>query len=219
MYKFQRDAYKRLSRYDDVLTARKRWSKFYMEKIWKVDDNKIAADIISLIPEDFCGRLLDVPVGTAVFTWETYKNLLSAKITGLDYSQSMLNMAKQRFKENNITHVDLIQGDVRNLPFENATFDAVLSMNGFHTFPNKDKAFAETFRVLKRGGWICGCFYVKGERVPADFLVATVLNCKGLFRAPHYTKEEAITLLKSYYGNDLWIETRKSMLLFKGVKH
>lgn len=217
-HKPPRDAYKRLKYYDDVLTARKRWSEFYMEKVWKVDDNKIASDITVLIPKDFSGSLLDVPIGTSVFTWETYKNLPSARIVGLDYSQTMLEMARQRFMENNITHVDLIQGDVEDLPFENVTFDAVLSMNGLHTFQNKEKAFAEMFRVLKRGGWMCGCFYVKGERFPADFLVATILNRKGLFRAPHYTKEEAIALLKSYYGENLWFETRMSMLLFKGIK-
>ena len=33
---------------------------------------------------------------------------------------------------------------------ENETFDMVLSMNGFHAFPDKDHAFQETWRVLKK---------------------------------------------------------------------
>jgi ubiquinone/menaquinone biosynthesis C-methylase UbiE len=45
-----------------------------------------------------------------------------------------------------------MQGDVGNLKFSNETFDIVLSMNGFHAFPDKEKAFSETARVIKKGG-------------------------------------------------------------------
>lgn len=58
----------------------------------------------------------------------------------------MLDQAKKRIKEN---HVHFVQGDVGNLPAEDETYDIVLSMNGFHAFPDKRKAFAETNRVLK----------------------------------------------------------------------
>jgi Methylase involved in ubiquinone/menaquinone biosynthesis len=36
-----------------------------------------------------------------------------------------------------------VQGDVGKLTFDDCTFDAVLSMNGFHVFPDKEKAYAE----------------------------------------------------------------------------
>ncbi|MBQ8526436.1 MAG: class I SAM-dependent methyltransferase [Clostridia bacterium] len=38
------------------------------------------------------------------------------------------------------------------LPFENGSFDIVLSLNGFHAFPHKDSAYKETHRVLKDRG-------------------------------------------------------------------
>ena len=36
------------------------------------------------------------------------------------------------------------------------SFDTVLSLNGFHAFPDKEAAYRETFRVLRPGGTFCG---------------------------------------------------------------
>ena len=38
------------------------------------------------------------------------------------------------------------------LPFGNSSFDIVLSLNGFHAFPDKEAAWREIFRVLRPGG-------------------------------------------------------------------
>ena len=51
------------------------------------------------------------------------------------------------------------------LPYTDGTFDIVLSLNGFHAFPDKEAAYREVFRVLRSGGTFCGCGYKKkGER-------------------------------------------------------
>ena len=49
---------------------------------------------------------------------------------------------------------------------ENDSFkilDTVVSMNGFHAFPDKQKAFHEIWRVLKPGGDFIACFYIRGK--------------------------------------------------------
>ena len=62
-YKFSK------SFYDDAITQGKWWSKLYFKLLWGgVDDNEIARRVLAWIPDDFTGRMLDVPVGTAVFT-------------------------------------------------------------------------------------------------------------------------------------------------------
>ncbi len=54
------------------------------------------------------------------------------------------------------------QGDVGALPFDEESFDIMLSMNGFQTFPDMEAAYKETFHVLKPGGIFRGFFYVEG---------------------------------------------------------
>ena len=183
--------------YDDVLMQRSFLSKLYISLFWGVDDNEIAEKVLSMIPDDFSGRLLDVPVGTGVFTNAKYRQLTAAQIECVDYSDVMIYKAKQRFLL--LENVSCIQGDVGNLPYPDETFDIVLSMNGFHAFPDKERAFSETFRVLKIGGMFCGCFYIKGENRMTDFAVNRFLSKKGWFTPPFQTKVDLTKKLQSLY--------------------
>ena len=130
--------------------------------------------VLSYIGENFDGKLLDVPIGTGVLTIPFYSLINKADINCLDYSEEMLNQAKEKAEKLKINNIKFQKGDVGNLPFKNDTFDIVLSMNGFHAFPDKEKAFSETYRVLKPGGKFCGCFYIKGQSWKTDFIVNNV---------------------------------------------
>ena len=70
----------------------------------------------------------------------------------------MMRAAEKRAKALEIENVSFVQGDVGALPFADESFDLVLSLNGFHAFPDKDAAFRETCRVRRPGGIFCGCF-------------------------------------------------------------
>ena len=83
--------------YDDVLTQGSFFSRLYIRLFWSgTDDNEIARKVLSFVPADFHGALLDVPVGTAVFTANAWRSLKNAAITCLDYSEDMLAGAKAR---------------------------------------------------------------------------------------------------------------------------
>ncbi|MGI6342434.1 MAG: class I SAM-dependent methyltransferase [Bacteroidales bacterium] len=216
----QNRAYSKITKhYDDVITARKWWSRLYMNCILKVDDNLVAKEVLEMLPDNFQGEILDIPIGTAVFTAEKFRKMKNAKIVGVDYSKDMLNIANERIERENIENLTLQHGDVRKLEFENERFDAVLSMSGFHAFPTeKQEAFSETYRVLKKGGVFLGCFYIKGERGIADWIVRNILDKKGFFTPPHFTRKEATKLLKSFYGEKVEVRNHNSILIFKCVK-
>ena len=189
--------------YDDVLTRSTWWSRVYMDLFWGgVDDNEIAHKVLSYIPDDFAGKLLDVPVGTGVFTAAKYARMLRADIIGLDYSQDMLNQARVRFRQERIGNCRLIQGDVGALPFADGTFDIVLSMNGFHAFPDKERAYSEVNRVLKPGGRLVGCFCIKGESRRTDWLMKRILSRKGWFTPPFETFDSLMERLSAGYRLD-----------------
>ena len=71
--------------YDDVLTQRNIFSKLYIKLFWSgTDDNDIARKVLSYVPDDISGNLLDVPVGTTVFTENKWNSLKNAPIVILD---------------------------------------------------------------------------------------------------------------------------------------
>lgn len=202
--------------YDGILTQGNFFSRMYIKLFWSgTDDNEIARKVLSYIPDDFSGKLLDVPVGTAVFTQRKWSSLKNAHITCLDYSTDMLEQAKRRLDGQ--AHINFIQGDVGNLQMDDESFDIVLSMNGFHAFPDKQKAFSETCRVLKSGGDFIACFYIRGKSKRTDWLVKNILAKKGWFTPPFQTEEELKnTLQKMYKEVELHIDG--SMAYFHCVK-
>jgi len=203
--------------YDDVLTQGNLLTKLYIKLFWGVDDIELSKKVLRFIPDGFQGTLLDIPVGTAVFTLTKYSNLKNAKITCVDYSKEMLALAMERFKSLSQTNIRCIQGDVGNLRFGDETFDILLSMNGFHAFPDKEKAFTETARVLKKGGAFIGCFYIKKEKFLTDFVVNYFLAKKGWFTAPFQTKHELEEILKRLYSN-VELFSEKAMVWFRCIK-
>jgi len=204
--------------YDDVLTRGTWWSRLYMNVFWGgCDDNEIARKVLSYIPDGFKGQLLDVPVGTAIFTYKKYSRMKEAQIFCVDYSQDMLKQAEARFRENGLHHVRTHQGDVGALPFNDGQFDIVLSMNGFHAFPDKEKAYSEVYRVLKSGGLFIACFYVKGQSRISDWLVNAVLSRKGWFTPPFETSDQLRMRLGEHYTIQEY-HLEGSMVYFVAIK-
>ena len=202
--------------YDGVLTQGNFFSRMYIKLFWSgTDDNEIARKVLSYIPDDFSGKLLDVPVGTAVFTQRKWSSLKNAHITCLDYSTDMLEQAKRRLDGK--AHINFIQGDVGNLQMDDESFDIVLSMNGFHAFPDKQKAFSETCRVLKSGGDFIACFYIKEKSKKTDWLVKNILAKKGWFTSPFQTEEELKNTLQKMY-KEVELHVDGSMAYFHCVK-
>jgi ubiquinone/menaquinone biosynthesis C-methylase UbiE len=203
--------------YDDVLTQNNWLSKLYINLFWGVDDNKLAKKVLEFIPNDFRGKLLDIPVGTAVFTYQKYNLLKNAEILCIDYSEEMITKAKERFVKISNNKITCQQGDVGNLHFDDESYDILLSMNGFHAFPDKMKAFEETARVIKKGGFFIGCFYIKKEKKLTDLIVNLVLSKKGWFTPPFQTKKELEDILRRMYTS-VELFSEKSMVWFKCTK-
>ena len=206
--------------YDGVITGTGFFGSLVSKTVWKMDKNKdleyqhLATKAIT---KDFKGKMLEVPVGTGILTMPIYQNLKNADIICLDYSKEMMARAENRAKVMDINNISFVQGDVGNLPFEDETFDIVLSMNGFHVFPDKDAAFSETFRVLKKGGIFCGCTYIKGECKRTDWFINKLYVPKGYFNPPFDTKDSLANRLKNMYKT-VSVKTVFSEACFECVK-
>lgn len=203
------------SLYDGIITRSTLTGKLMDSLVWGLNAERAAKwinDALAPIPDGFSGTLLEVPVGTGVLTVPVYQGLPDAQITCLDYSAEMMQNAERRAQALAVKNVSFVQGDVGALPFEDESFDIVLSLNGFHAFPDKDAAFSETWRVLKKGGIFCGCFYIAGEFRRTDWFVKHMYVPKGFFTPPFETKETLEKRLKELYA-----EVRVSPVRAEGV--
>ena len=188
--------------YDGIITRSTLIGKLVDSVVWGLNRELAAKwvnDALSSVPEDFAGKLLEVPVGTGVLTMPVYKALPDADITCLDYSADMMNAARKKAEAAGIKNITFRQGDVGALPFDDGSFDTVLSLNGFHAFPDKDAAYRETFRVLKPGGTFCGCFYIEGGCKRTDWFIRHLYVRKGFFTPPFETEDSLRKRLSDMY--------------------
>ena len=202
-----RSAYKSLGRahsfYDGMMLGTSFTGKLIDRVVWNMSGEEVTeshALSLSALPAVFSGRLLEVPVGTGVLSMPVFRNMKNADITCLDYSEQMMESARKRAEEMHIPNIHFVQGDVGKLPFEDESFDAVLSLNGFHAFPDKEAAWMETYRVLKTGGIFTGCFYAEGLTKRTDLLIRTFYVRSGFFTPPFETPESLERRLKNMYS-------------------
>ena len=96
--------------------------------------------------------ILDIATGTADIALELSK-IEGSKITGLDISEKMLDVGRQKVTERNLENkVSLVSGDAENLNFSKSTFDLISIGFGVRNFQNLEKGLLESFRVLREGG-------------------------------------------------------------------
>ncbi len=206
--------------YDGMITCSTLPGKAICRAVWNMDGEKNLSYLekaLSGVPEHFGGRLLEVPVGTGVLTMPVYRTLPEADITCLDYSPDMMSAAQKRAERLSIPNVRFQQCDVGALPFPDESFDVVLSLNGFHAFPDKEAAYAETCRVLKKGGTFCGCFYIEGACRRTDWFIRHLYVPRGFFTPPFETLESLRVRLSGRYSK-VHVEHVEGIGCFRCVK-
>ena len=109
-----------------------------------------AADLAKRLEAKRVSRVLEIAAGTGVVTRALASSLPeSVSIVATDLNQPMLDQAAAVGTRR---PVEWRQADAMQLPFDDASFDAVVCQFGVMFFPDKGKAFAEARRVLKADG-------------------------------------------------------------------
>jgi arsenite methyltransferase len=78
----------------------------------------------------------------------------NGRVTGVDMTPEMLEKARTAAAAMGVTNVEFVEGDAERLPFDDQTFDVVISNGVIDLIPDKDAVFAEVYRVLRPGGRI-----------------------------------------------------------------
>jgi ubiquinone/menaquinone biosynthesis C-methylase UbiE len=141
------------------------WSKFYdfsigLDPAFR-DGARVMVDAVVTQGD----RTLDVGIGTGILA--ELGATRASEWVGLDYSESMLRRAERKIGRLGLERVSLRQGDARHLPYEDGSFDAVVSsfMLPHMAVPEKPEVLREMARVLRPGGRL-GLYLAQGEEAP-----------------------------------------------------
>lgn len=136
--------------------------------------NSFEKDELKRLIGDVKGKkVLDVGCGTGRLIG--YLQNEGAEVTGVDLSEKMVEKVQKKF-----SFIDVKQADIRELPFENDSFDVVIAAFVIVHLKDLQEAFDEVCRVLKPGG---------------HFIVTNINQRK----APKIKTDEGEIVIESYY--------------------
>jgi ArsR family transcriptional regulator len=110
----------------------------------------VEAALLSLVPDDDAGRLLDIGTGTG-----RVLELLATRISqgvGVDASKAMLALARSRLARPGLSHCSVRLADMYRLPFADASFDLAVMQMVLHYAEDPPGVLAELARVLRPDG-------------------------------------------------------------------
>ena len=156
--------------------------KARQQAAWSSGNYAVIGTTLQIVGETLCEaadiradeRVLDVAAGNGNATLAAARRF--AQVTSTDYVPALLDSARLRAEAEGHA-IDFRVADAENLPFDNASFDAVLSTFGVMFTPDQERAASELMRVVRPGGrialanwtpagFIGQLFATLGKRVP-----------------------------------------------------
>ncbi len=92
----------------------------------------------------------------------------NGKVYGLDFSEVMVEKARENAHKLNYSNVEFILGDIEDIPLENNTIDVVVSNCVLNLVPDKEKVFSNIYKVLKPQGHFSISDVVTTAKIPED---------------------------------------------------
>jgi len=136
---------------------------FGIDKLWR----KKAIRMLSVYNHS---SILDVASGTGDFAIAAMR-LHPESVTGFDLSAKMIELGIRKVKKLGLQDkIRFVKGDSENMPFDDASFDAITVGFGVRNFENPEKGLAEFYRVLRVGGVAVILEFSKPRRFPVKQL-------------------------------------------------
>ncbi|HLO90586.1 MAG TPA: arsenite methyltransferase [Lentimicrobium sp.] len=135
----------------------------------------------------------------------------SGLVTGLDFTDAMLIKARENAEKLGYTNVQFVKGDIEEMPFENDTFDVIVSNCVLNLVPDKHKAFSEMMRVLKPGGHFCVSDVVVRGELPQSVIRDAELYAGCIAGAMEW--EAYLQLVLDHGFTDMKVHTSKQITL------
>ena len=130
------------------------WSLVYdAPAVQRLTYRPVQDAVLRALQADPPARILDIGCGTGRLTLRLTREFADRHVVGCDFSRGMLAQARARSLS-----LALARGDAQRLPFADGSFDAVVSTEAFHWFPDPGAALAGFHRVLAPRGRLLVAF-------------------------------------------------------------
>lgn len=133
--------------------------KAYPKQSWNGGDYFVSSHHLQWVSEALCeamdvraaDRTLDIACGNGNASLSAARR--GCRVTGIDLARELLGQARERSRTEHVD-TEFLVGDAENLPFDEASFNVILSTFGVMFAPDRQKALSELLRVLEPGGKI-----------------------------------------------------------------
>lgn len=205
------------------------WAHFYD---WTVEHRRVGGAIWRLGMQSDLGRLytaaeeigrqpkgsriLDIPCGGGV-ALRGLRPEQQVTYVAADIAQTMLDRTMDAARERGLDdQVEPRIADVGDLPFEDGSFDLVVSFTGLHCFPDPARAVVEMVRVLRSGGVITGSALLNDTGIRHE-PIRRAGRLAGLL-GPGCTGDEVVHWLLAQGVEEPVLERSGAIGYFRGVK-
>jgi MPBQ/MSBQ methyltransferase len=159
-------------------------------------------------------KILDVGAGTGTLSLQVAKRCGAERLTLLDQSAQMLNQAKAKLP---LAPCEFVLSDAQTLPFDNDSFDRVVSSGSFYYFPDPVAALREQLRVVRPGG----CVLVMGSLQPKPLFIRFFAQMFNRFPTEEqyhaWFAEAGLTDVKAIHVSNPW-NAKQYAIAICGVK-
>jgi ubiquinone/menaquinone biosynthesis C-methylase UbiE len=133
--------------------------KIRQQAAWSSGNYAVVGTTLQIVGEQLCetldlrpgSRVLDVAAGNGMVTLAAARRWCD--VTSTDYVPALLEQGRARAAAEGLP-VDFMEADAEQLPFENGSFDVIVSTFGVMFTPNQPQAASELLRVCRSGGKI-----------------------------------------------------------------
>jgi ubiquinone/menaquinone biosynthesis C-methylase UbiE len=136
-------------------------------------------------------------------------------VIGLDFTERMVNRARQNAEKLGYSNVEFILGEIEDIPVPDNTADVVVSNCVMNLVPDKEKAFRETYRILKKGGHFSISDIVLQGELPQGLRDDAVMYAGCVSGA--LQKEEYLEVVRKAGFKNLIIQVQKKLDLDEAI--
>ncbi|MEM8948182.1 MAG: class I SAM-dependent methyltransferase [Pseudomonadota bacterium] len=199
--------------------------KAKQQATWATGDYSVVGTTLQIVGEQLCetinlapgSRVLDVAAGNGNVTLAAARRF--CQVTSTDYIGALLEGAKKRAEAERLD-VTFQTADAEDLPFQDESFDAVLSTFGVMFTPDQAKAASELLRVCRKGGVIGMANWTPGGFIGQVFktIGSHIPPAPGLKPPSRWGTEQGLTEL---FGDkaSLSITPRKFIFRYRSADH